>query len=279
MRWEDERYVRVFTRDTAELIALGWEARALLWELLRKADRAGLVELGRTGARGVAGLTGIPLEVVERALPILLEDGCVTKGDGRLVLPNYIAAQETPQSDKARKREQRERARSDALHPVTERDSGSQNVNKSHVRSREVTSGHSVPCRAVPDPPVGPPAGDAPTPEEPRRRGSRQRPKGPRPPTWQPSVGHYEQGRKGSYDVVRIDAEAVRFRDHHDSKGNLFADWDAAFRTWIGNQIRWDRERGSSGPPTPPASGAMPPPSSGNAPFVSPMSRASGGSP
>ena len=72
MRWEDERYVRVYTRDTAELLALGWEARALFWEVLRKVDRAGLLPLGKTGVRGLAAVTGIPAEVVGRALALLL---------------------------------------------------------------------------------------------------------------------------------------------------------------------------------------------------------------
>ena len=34
MRWEDERYVRVYTRDTPEWCLLSWEARALFLLLL-----------------------------------------------------------------------------------------------------------------------------------------------------------------------------------------------------------------------------------------------------
>lgn len=34
------------------------------------------------------------------------------------------------------------------------------------------------------------------------------------------------------------------FKNHHVAKGSLFADWDAAWRTWVDNQVRWDTERG-----------------------------------
>lgn len=104
MRWEDERYVRVFTRDTPDWCALSWEAQALFLFLLRRVDRAGLVPLGRSGARGLAGMVGMPVEVVERALPELLADGCVQQSGTTLVIPNFVAAQESPQSDKLRAR-------------------------------------------------------------------------------------------------------------------------------------------------------------------------------
>lgn len=34
------------------------------------------------------------------------------------------------------------------------------------------------------------------------------------------------------------------FKNHHAAKGSLFADWDAAWRTWIDNQAKWDTQRG-----------------------------------
>jgi hypothetical protein len=117
MRWADEVYVKVYTRDTAEWLALGWEAQSLLLAILRKADRAGIVSLGRTGLRGIAGLTGFPGEVVSRALPVLLDDGCLEQTPDALVVRNFLAAQETPASDRARKQAQRERDRDVARQP------------------------------------------------------------------------------------------------------------------------------------------------------------------
>lgn len=41
-------------------------------------------------------------------------------------------------------------------------------------------------------------------------------------------------------------AEFVQFRDHHLSKDNRFADWHAAWRTWVGNALKF-ASRGSTG--------------------------------
>ena len=54
----------------------------MLWELLRKTTRNGFLSSGKSGTRGLSALTYIPVEVIDRALPILLDDGCVTKVDG-----------------------------------------------------------------------------------------------------------------------------------------------------------------------------------------------------
>lgn len=134
MRWSDERFVKVYTRDTPDLLALGWEARALLWELLRKVDRAGIFELGKSGNRGLAVVTGIPVEVVDRALPILIQDGCVESHGRHLLVRSFIEAQEAKQSDKARQQKCREsdrdKARRDSAlqsHGVTEEAKPSRN--------------------------------------------------------------------------------------------------------------------------------------------------------
>lgn len=115
MRWEDERWVKVYTRDTGEWLALGWEAQALFLLLLRKSDRAGLIHSGRARIRGLAALAGMPLEVVERAVPLLLEDGCLRETDKGYLIPNFIAAQEAETSGAQRTRTMRERDRDKAM--------------------------------------------------------------------------------------------------------------------------------------------------------------------
>lgn len=173
MRWEDERYVRLYTRDTPELASLSWEARALMWELLRKVDRAGLLPVGRSGVRGLAGLLRMPLDVVESALAELVDDGCVAWSSEGVFLPNFLAAQEANQSDRARKAASREKAAATARdvthcdqpsHGVTIGHELGPNVTRGHEPSHAVTSGHSypslaVPSLAVPEPPVVPQGG------------------------------------------------------------------------------------------------------------------------
>jgi hypothetical protein len=116
--WSNERYVRVYTRDTTSWLMIGWEGQALLLLILRKVDRAGIFEIGKhglseKGLHGIAAFLGMPDDVVSRALPLLLEDGCVELSeDGRaLVIPNFIEAQEASMSGTARQQESRLRRR------------------------------------------------------------------------------------------------------------------------------------------------------------------------
>lgn len=60
MDWENERYIRVYTRDTSDLLAIGHIGRAVWWELLRKVDRAGVIELDDPEI--MADLLRVPVE-------------------------------------------------------------------------------------------------------------------------------------------------------------------------------------------------------------------------
>lgn len=157
MRWEDERYVRLYTRDTTDWLCLSFLAQGLFCLLLRKVDRAGILELGRHGRKGVAVAVGHPGDWarLEPALEELLGDGSVKIDGTTLLIPNFIEAQEASMSDAARKREQRERARAGVTkrgrpggHDGTTRDIPSQNVTDGHETGQKVTSGHAA-SRAV----------------------------------------------------------------------------------------------------------------------------------
>lgn len=45
---------------------------------------------------------------------------------------------------------------------------------------------------------------------------------------------------------VDVDGATEQFCDHHRAKGSTFADWVAAWRTWVRNEARW-RARGGGG--------------------------------
>lgn len=141
MDWANERWVRLYTRDTADWAVLSWEARSLWMHLLRKFDRSGIIQLGRHGLKGVAASVGMPLDVVERAIPELIEDGCLVERDGCLVSPNYLPANETPASPAQRTKEWRERVATDrrnaALNGETKRLS---NVTRRDAARRAVTA-------------------------------------------------------------------------------------------------------------------------------------------
>ncbi len=116
MDWANERYVRVYTRETVDDAALSWEARALWHELIKRLDRAGVMAIGRHGTKGVAMLIRWPTAKVKEFLPELLDDGriefrALDPHSEMLVAPNFILAQECKQSDKQRQRDSRERHR------------------------------------------------------------------------------------------------------------------------------------------------------------------------
>lgn len=117
MNWPDERYVRWYTRDTVDWLALSFEAQGLLGLIFRKVDRAGILRLGKHGSRGVAAAIGHAhrWETIAPALGELVDDGCVVLAGDHLVVRNFIEAQEAKTNDAQRKRDQRERDRAKAL--------------------------------------------------------------------------------------------------------------------------------------------------------------------
>lgn len=172
LAFEDERYVRLYTRDTPDWLLLGWEARALFVLLERKLDRAGVAEMGRhEPAKAVAALVGMPVDVVSRALPELLAGGFLEVMGERLVDPVFIEAQEAKASDAARARASRERRRAGVTirdgadtprdagapksTPSTEETNSTPNVTPCDTASQPVTERHAAnenvtPSLAVP---------------------------------------------------------------------------------------------------------------------------------
>jgi hypothetical protein len=143
--WSNERYVRLYTRDTGDWVALSWEARSLFVLLLRKVDRAGVLQC-RKGAAQLAGVVTMPREVVERALVELIDDGCVRPCEDGFLLPNFLEAQEAPMSNAQRARESRASRRDRAAgRPVTKRD----DKHSATKRDTTVTNGDSTPVAVV----------------------------------------------------------------------------------------------------------------------------------
>lgn len=152
MDWSNERYVRLFTRDTRTWLLCGWKGQAVLCFFLRKCDRSGIMSgVHDAGDLSVMFGNGIPVEYVETGLESLLKHGVLVDGCNGLMMPNYIEAQETASSDAQRKRDERERNRRLNAESVTKRDTESQNVTISHAESRAVTPSHAESLRTVPN--------------------------------------------------------------------------------------------------------------------------------
>lgn len=122
MDWANERYVRLYTSETADQAAWSWQARMVWPWLLAKADRAGVIAT-KTAARGVAALTRLPIEHVEIGLGDLMADGCVEEWrGGGYKIRNFLEAQNTPSSNSKRVAELRARERLDSDSNAAERD-------------------------------------------------------------------------------------------------------------------------------------------------------------
>ena len=117
MDWANERWVRLYTRDTTTWKMLDWRARTVLMHLLRKVDRAGVLEVGDTGTMGLAAVLELPLEVVEPGIERLLHQRLrvVVETPTAYVLPNFLDAQEAVQTTNHRSSEYRARKRDYAL--------------------------------------------------------------------------------------------------------------------------------------------------------------------
>lgn len=84
------------------------------------------------------------------------------------------------------------------------------------------------------------PDGNADAPIAKKAARSRKRPARSRPDDWQPNDTHRAFAAEHRLD---LEHEASQFIDHHDAKGSVFADWDAAFRTWLRNAVKFQSER------------------------------------
>lgn len=75
---------------------------------------------------------------------------------------------------------------------------------------------------------------------------ARRRPELPIPENWVPSERNIADAEARQLSAQRIDDEAERFRDYHLARGSRFRDWDAAWRTWIGNALKFAASRGGN---------------------------------
>jgi len=180
MDWPNERYVRVYTRDTTTWKLMDWRGRTVLSLLFRKVDRAGVLDVGHDGVLGLAAVLELPIDIVEAGIAQLTtaRGGTPTVVDTgtAYVLPNFLEAQEAPQADAQRKRESRSRRRDVAL--AVSRNllpaSASEPVGHETGRNRPVESQPVTPIRSDPsrsNPDLSLSRAIPPAPEYPTRHG------------------------------------------------------------------------------------------------------------
>lgn len=67
------------------------------------------------------------------------------------------------------------------------------------------------------------------------------------PEGWVPSERNIADAISKQFTEQEIRHEADRFADHHRARGTTFKDWDAAWRTWLGNARKFGSRGGMAG--------------------------------
>lgn len=238
MNFEEEHYVRVYTRNTPGWVRMPWQSRAVLPLIMRELNRkSGTLELGEDGIPGLADLIMMPPEVVEVGLRELLRRRTLMLEGSLLAMPNYLRAQGWVASDAQRMRNYRERKRQTAVpcEPVTDGDAALRSVTERYDESRAVTPSLPYPSltdlNPLPlsgDPPVG---ASAPAKAPVAKRGKKPATACPASEAPDGEVAAWSE----RWGIPREHAEFPAFLDHHRQKGNTWADWAAAWRTWLRN--------------------------------------------
>lgn len=140
MDWANERYIRIYIRDTLTWKRMRFEGQTVFMHVARKLDRAGRLPLdGMPPAEALSMLTDVPEEFAKTGFERLLGDslGVFHVVDGVLVAPNWVEAQEAKASPAQRQRESREKKKE--LRGVTENADSRHTVTVSDGTPRDVT--------------------------------------------------------------------------------------------------------------------------------------------
>jgi hypothetical protein len=220
--WSNEDFTRLYKRETDDDLLLTWEAEAVWHKFLKKCDKSGIIET-RRGVRGLSALLRIPLEVIERVLQELIEDGRIRSLPNRgFIAPNYVKANYVARSVAARKQHSRLTIRNGqhgaGVVSGENDDSESRDVTDCHDESQNHQSINQSINQSL--------------------RASRGR--AVIPSDWQPRDREAELARSLGLD---LDSEAREFLAYWQGDGRAKADWDQTFASRLQAQGKQRRPR------------------------------------
>src|SRR5688572_9550929 len=103
IEWSSEPFARLYKRETDDDMLLSCEALAVWHAFLKRCDVKGHIST-KHGVAGLARNIKIPLDVVERVLQELIEDGRIRSVPYQgFTAPNYVEANYAARSAAARK--------------------------------------------------------------------------------------------------------------------------------------------------------------------------------
>jgi uncharacterized protein YdaU (DUF1376 family) len=88
---------------------------------------------------------------------------------------------------------------------------------------------------------------DTDTDKKKNREGRKRPPETELPPEWIPNERNVADAEARGFSQQEISDETDRFRDHHLARGNRMRNWDAAWRTWLGNARKFANGRVAGG--------------------------------
>lgn len=216
--WSTEPFAPLFKRVTDEDRLLSWSARAVWREFLQRCDSEGFIE-ARRGVRGFAAVLEIPFDVVEGALPELLEDGRIRSlPDRGFIAPNYVAALSGALMQSARVRDKERKKRERSVQARTSSDA----FQSADHRSSDVGSGSLF------SDPFKQSSGEIATTSRRRRI----------PDTWTPRAQERAKARELG---LNCDEEAAEFLSYWLGDGRPKADWDRTFLNRLYQQVKRKR--------------------------------------
>lgn len=265
MKYDDENWIKIYTRDTAGWVILSWQARGIALELSRKLPKnTGELSLGRRGIEALGPLLRAPWPEIKAAVEELIADGRLEYDAERQVIrdPQHAERQNAVSTSKARTQKWRDAKRPAALVPppssappastVTLRDVDRQPVTtcdavtspRDEVR-REVTTRDQEKRREEKEY-KGPPGGGLTRAEPliPPATGSLRPLVLDEPLTDQRRKDH--SGQIGTNPPRDIAPEWADFVDHQIKNSTLFgsdAAIDAAWRKWVRRENGFAAER------------------------------------
>jgi hypothetical protein len=152
LNFEDEPYVRLYTRKTLTWKLLGWEGRVVRNAMLDgEFDAAGIFEFRGDAAAAISAVTDLPIEIVRVGLQRLIDTETWIVTARSITWQTYEEAQNCRRSDRLRQRESRRARSALAVTDVTpQRDA-------SHSLSQPVTDRHPPSLPLPPSAPIPPP--------------------------------------------------------------------------------------------------------------------------
>ena len=150
MNWEDERWIKLYTKDSTSRMILSWQSNAIWDALLRKVDRAGILDLDAESYEHAVAIISatirIPANIIAEYLPPLISRGNLVLANGKLFIPNFLVAQEAKTGSMERQRRHRELTSARDAIAATQSHATADQQRARVIKRRTMSSIQLIPC-------------------------------------------------------------------------------------------------------------------------------------